>query len=106
MGFSFSKNYMSLCAAVALEDGLVRDLDDTVQSYDLGDGFDAPQNQNITWQQLLHQTSEWEGTLWGIPDQADRKTDTSLISPMGRPTPGRELQEPGTHWEYNDVRAN
>ena len=34
--------------------------------------FDAEQNQNITWDHLLRQTSDWQGTLWGKPDWADR----------------------------------
>jgi CubicO group peptidase (beta-lactamase class C family) len=44
---------------------------------------------------LLRKTSEWEGTLWGIPTWADRFTGTI-----------RELQEPGAYYEYNDVRVN
>ena len=72
MTFSISKSYLSLLAGIALKDGLIHDLDDAVRGYGLDDGYDAPQNQSITWQQLLHQTSEWEGTLWGKPDLADR----------------------------------
>ena len=44
---------------------------------------------------LLNQTNEWEGVLWDKPDTADRRE--------GR---DRQLQEPGTFWEYNDVRVN
>ena len=58
-------------------------------------------NQPITWDHLLRQTSDWQGTLWGKPDWADR--------PEGqRPAdwPNRPLREPGTHFKYNDVRVN
>jgi CubicO group peptidase (beta-lactamase class C family) len=38
---------------------------------------------------------EWEGTLWVKPDLADRREGLD-----------RELNAPGTFWEYNDVRVN
>ena len=44
---------------------------------------------------LLQQTSEWEGSLWEKPDTADRRRGVD-----------RELENPGTFWEYNDVRVN
>ena len=65
------------------------------------DLFDAPHNQKIKWDHLLRQTSDWQGTLWGKPDWADR--------PVGdKPDdwPNRKLWEPGTHFKYNDVRVN
>ena len=34
--------------------------------------FDGPHNSKITWEHLLRQTSDWEGTLWGKPEWADR----------------------------------
>lgn len=104
MTFSISKSYLSLLAGLALKDGLIRDLDDTVRGYGLDDGFDAPQNRSITWQHLLHQTSEWEGTLWGKPDLADR--NRSIRGDHSRQGTHRDLQAPGSHWEYNDVRVN
>ncbi len=64
------------------------------------DLFEAPKNQPIRWDHLLRQTSDWQGTLWGKPDWADR--------PEGEPAmwPNRKLYEPGTRWKYNDVRVN
>jgi len=65
------------------------------------DLFEAPHNQNIKWEHLLRQTSDWQGTLWGKPDWADR--------PEGKTPadwPNRELHEPGAHYKYNDVRVN
>ena len=37
--------------------------------------FETPHNRTITWNHLLRQTSDWEGTLWGKPDWADRPSD-------------------------------
>ena len=34
--------------------------------------FETPHNRTITWNHMLRQTSDWEGTLWGKPDWADR----------------------------------
>ena len=65
--------------------------------YVTGGKFDSPHNAAITWKQLLQQTSEWEGILFGKPDTAD------FYHRRGR-TLGR--QEPGTYYEYNDVRVN
>ncbi|MCZ6532058.1 MAG: serine hydrolase [SAR324 cluster bacterium] len=104
MTFSISKSYLSLIAALALQDGLIRDFDDTVRSHGLDDGFDAEQNQAITWRHLLHQTSEWEGTLWGKPDLADR--NRSISGDNSLKGTHRDLREPGSFWEYNDVRVN
>lgn len=63
-------------------------------------------NAGITWEHLLQQTSEWEGTLFGKPDTVDRNRgvdrDADEIGKRGH----RELKEPGTYWEYNDVRVN
>ena len=49
---------------------------------------------------MLRQTSDWQGTLWGKPDWADR--------PEGKPNEWakRKLSAPGTRYKYNDVRVN
>ena len=63
--------------------------------------FESEHNAPITWDHLLRQTSDWQGTLWGKPDWADR--------PEGeRPAdyPNRKLSPPGTRYKYNDVRVN
>jgi CubicO group peptidase (beta-lactamase class C family) len=62
--------------------------------------FETEHNKKITWDHLLRQTSDWQGTLWGKPDWADR--------PVGEPRQwsNRELHEPGTFFKYNDVRVN
>ena len=95
MTFSVTKSYVSTIAGLALDKGLIRGVHDLVIHYVQDGGFDSPHNSKITWHMLLNQTSEWEGTLWGKPDWADRWQGTM-----------RELHEPGTHWQYNDVRVN
>jgi len=100
MTFSVTKSYLSSAAGLAYDRGLIRDLHEPVGDYVKDGGFDSPHNSVITWHQLLNQTSEWEGTLWGKPDWVDRPEGDNLE------WPNRELQEPGTRWKYNDVRVN
>ena len=101
MTFSVTKSYLSTVAALALDDGLVRNVDDPVRDYIRDGKFDLEHNQKITWQHLLHQTSDWSGELWDKPDWCDR--------PVGRDRQkwvDRDMHEPGTHYKYNDVRVN
>jgi CubicO group peptidase (beta-lactamase class C family) len=102
MTFSVTKTFLSTVVGLAWQDGLIRDVTDRVGPYLPESGlFDAPHNQPITWEHLLRQTSDWQGTLWGKPDWADR--------PEGeRPAdyPNRKLSPPGTRYKYNDVRVN
>ncbi|CAN5649196.1 serine hydrolase [soil metagenome] len=62
--------------------------------------FESEHNRKITWDSLLRQTSDWEGTLWGKPDWADRpdKDANNWLT--------RKRNEPGAVFEYNDVRVN
>ena len=71
MTFSVAKSYLSMLAGLAVDRGLIRDLDEPVHDHGLDDGFDSAQNRSITWRHLLQQTSEWQGTLWGKPDSID-----------------------------------
>ena len=107
MTFSVAKSYLAILAGIAIDRGLIRDLDDPVCAYALDDGFESPHNQRITWRQMLQQTSEWQGTLWGKPDSIDHNRDVGK-SELGRAQKGqpRPLGAPGTVWEYNDVRVN
>lgn len=111
--FSVTKSYISACAGLARDDGLLDDLDEPVVQRVRDGGFDSPHNSRITWRHLLQQTSEWEGELFGIPDWIDRGRQVGGSATMsGGKTIGataggaRELQPPGTFWEYNDVRVN
>lgn len=76
-------------------------------------GFDSKQNAPITWCHLLQQTSEWEGELFGLPDWLDRGRVVGGsdgggggATVGGNATGHRELEAPGSFWEYNDVRVN
>ncbi len=102
MTFSVTKSFLSTVVGLAVDRGLITSVTDRVQDYVSEPGlFDSPHNSTITWDHLLRQTSDWQGTLWGKPDWADR--------PEGeRPSdwPNRKLSEPGTRYKYNDVRVN
>ena len=100
MTFSVSKSFLSTTVGLAWDVGLIRDLDDPVREYGLAEHFQSPHNQKVTWDHLLRQTSDWEGTLWDKPDWADR--------PVGDESTWqtRTRNEPGTAWKYNDVRVN
>jgi CubicO group peptidase (beta-lactamase class C family) len=100
---SVTKTFLTTVAGLAVQKGLIRSVDDFPRAYMPAgvDLFEAPKNRAIKWDHLLRQTSDWQGTLWGKPDWADR--------PVGE-TPDdwakRKLYEPGTHFKYNDVRVN
>lgn len=93
--FSVAKSYLSVVAGLAFDDGLLGDPDQPVGARVKDGGYDSPHNAPITWSMHLQHTSEWQGTLWDKPDVADRRRGYF-----------RTLQEPGTFWEYNDVRVN
>jgi len=124
MTFSVTKSFVSTSIGLAVDRGMIKSVDDSVYQYmapvlhaavpslrtEGGVGqfdarapiapFETPHNRKITWRHLLQQTSDWEGTLWGKPEWADR--------PTGQPdqwwTRGRI--GPGTAYEYNDTRVN
>ena len=106
MTFSVSKSFLSACAGLAFDRGLIRDVHDPVRGYCADGGFEPPHNHRITWHHLLQQTSEWEGYLWGKPDLIDRNRDVGSRGDNSRKGTHRDLQPPGTFWEYNDVRVN
>jgi CubicO group peptidase (beta-lactamase class C family) len=95
MTFSVTKSYLSTMAGLAVARGLIADLDAPVGETVPVPAFRGARNGAVTWRHLLTQTSEWEGTLFGKPDTADRREGID-----------RELRAPGTFWEYNDVRVN
>lgn len=105
--FSVAKLYLAILAGVAHDRGLLPDVEEPVRKRVPGIGFDAGQNAEITWRQLLQQTSEWEGERFGVPDQVDRyRAVTFGVPPNGKKGDARPLQRPGTYWEYSDVRIN
>jgi hypothetical protein len=123
MTHSVTKSLLSSVVGTAFDSGMIRNIDDTAREYvapiqlynptpagsnradrmgtpDLLDLFDTPHNRTITWNHLLRQTSDWEGTLWGKPDWADRpsdKPDEWLTRPRNKA---------GTVYKYNDTRVN
>jgi CubicO group peptidase (beta-lactamase class C family) len=106
--FSVAKTYLALLAGVAHDRGLLPDVDEPVRARVRGIGFDTGRNARVTWAHLLQQTSEWEGECFGLPDQVDRYRVVQFegVAARGRKGDARPLQEPGSYWEYNDVRIN
>src|SRR4051812_42658386 len=94
MTHSVTKSFLSSLVGIAFDRGMIKSIDDPVRDYvapiqlyepnpagnksdrigrpDLLFLFETPHNRTITWDHLLRQTSDWEGTLWGKPDWADR----------------------------------
>ncbi|HEY4148003.1 MAG TPA: serine hydrolase [Chitinophagaceae bacterium] len=121
--FSEAKSFLSTVAGVAFDEKLIRDVHDKVGPYmapvipyepviapgspaegmgkkDVIDLFETEHNRKITWDHLLRQTSDWEGTLWGKPDWADRPTGNASE------WASHKHNEPGTVYKYNDTRVN
>jgi hypothetical protein len=122
MTHSVTKSFLSTVVGLAVDQGLIHSVMDTVAAYippievynpaaparspeDLGKPqllypFTSAHNRLLTWDVMLRQTSDWEGVLWGKPDWADR--------PSSRPEEWltRPRNAPGTVWKYNDVRIN
>lgn len=118
---SVTKSFLSTVVGLAVDKGLIRSVQDSVYKYvppielygnpvmrpadDLGKPellnlFETPHNKTIKWDDMLRQTSDWEGTLWGKPDWADRPSD--------KPSEwlNRKRNLAGSVYEYNDVRVN
>lgn len=105
--FSIAKTYLGLLAGVAHDRGILPDVQEPVRVRVPGIGFDDGYNREVTWEHMLHQTSEWMGTCFGVPDQADHyRAVTFGAKPTGNKGDLRPLQAPGSYWEYNDVRIN
>lgn len=121
MTHSVTKSFLSTVVGLAVQNGLIHSVTDTVAPYvppievasastsRPAEEFGKPQllypfagrhNSTITWDVLLRQTSDWEGTLWGKPDWADRP-DATAANWLNR-----KRNAPGTVYEYNDVRVN
>src|SRR3990172_6957589 len=99
MTFSMTKSFLSTTVGLAYDRGLIRDLNHKVQAYVPTDEFASPHNGTITWDHLLRQTSDWEGTLWGKPDWADRPpSHRSLLDYVNR-----KRNAPGTSYKYKNL---
>ena len=99
--YSAAKSMLSTLLGLALDRGLIKDIDARVGDQVRDGGYDSPQNRAITWRHHATQSSEWEGTLFGKPH-------TFLgVEEFGEAArQPRALQAPGAHYEYNDVRVN
>ena len=102
--FSVAKSVVSIVGGLAFDRGLI-DLDEPVRRTVRDGGFESEHNRAITWRHLFEQTSEWEGTLFGKPDAVDRNRAVGKTDRLDK-AETRELREPGTFFEYNDVRIN
>lgn len=94
MAFSIAKSALATVAGLAFDDGLLEDLDAPV-----GErlALEPLAGTPITWRHLLTQTSDWRGTVFGVPWWAD---------PQGRQAAGDPPLGPGRRFAYNDVRTN
>jgi CubicO group peptidase (beta-lactamase class C family) len=99
--YSVAKSFLSTVAAVAVDRGLIKDVNDKVATYIHDGGYDSPHNAAITWKHHLQQETEWEGTMWG------KNADFVGVEEFGNGRrPPREIHEPGSFYEYNDARIN
>ena len=105
MTHSVTKTFLTTVVGLAWQRGLIRDLNDRAADYlptaERERLFGSEHNAKITWDHLLRQTSDWSGTLWGVPDWADRPVGATASD-----WPNRPMHEPGTFFKYNDVRVN
>jgi CubicO group peptidase (beta-lactamase class C family) len=99
--YSVAKSFLSTVCSIAVARGLIKDVNDPVAKYIHDGGYDSPHNAKIIWKNHLQQTSEWEGTLWG------KNADFVGVEQFGNgKREPRAIQEPGSYYEYNDVRIN
>ncbi len=102
MTFSVTKSFLSTVAGLAVDKGLIADVDDKVAPYVWDGTFAGRHNSQITWSHLLQQNSAWQGTIFGDQDWADRPPRDGDLDDWQYAKPA----VPGTVMEYNDVRVN
>jgi CubicO group peptidase (beta-lactamase class C family) len=103
MTFSVTKSYLSTVAGLAIDNRLIKSVDDLVNEYVIDGTYEGSHNSRITWRHLLTQTSDWSGCLFDICDWADRPVPKEGGIDEWK---NRTLYEPGVHFKYNDVRVN
>ena len=99
--YSVAKSFLSTVCSIAVDRGLIKDVNDPVANYIHDGGYDSPHNRLITWKNHLQQESEWEGNMWG--KNSDFVGTTEFGAGERKP---RAIQPPGAFYEYNDVRIN
>ncbi|RDV13159.1 class C beta-lactamase-related serine hydrolase [Pontibacter diazotrophicus] len=99
--YSVAKSFLSTILGITIDKGMIESIHDPVAKYIKDGGYESEQNRKVTWEHHARQTTEWEGELWG------KNSDFVGTAEYGRgERKPRELQEPGTFYEYNDVRIN
>jgi CubicO group peptidase (beta-lactamase class C family) len=106
MTFSIAKSYLAVLAGLAVQDGLIGDLDEPVGTSVPGPFFESAHNAAITWRHLLQQSSEWQGEIFEKSDQVDHNRQIGPGADNSRKGQRRALNKPGSFYEYNDVRVN
>lgn len=99
--YSVAKSYLSTILGMTIDRGMIRNIKDPVRDYIKDGGYDSPHNSRITWEDHARQASEWEGSMFGKPSTFIGATEFG----NGEMKP-REIHDPGTYYEYNDVRVN
>jgi CubicO group peptidase (beta-lactamase class C family) len=99
--YSVAKSYLSAIAGVTLARGRIGGVHERVGERVRDGGYDPPHNAKVTWVHHLTQTSEWQGEMWGKPHTFIGREEFG----RGEMKP-REPAEPGSRFEYNDVRIN
>ena len=102
MTFSVTKSYLSTVAGLAVDKGLIKDVNDPVNRYVWDGTFEGAHDEKVTWKHLLQQTSDWSGCQFGTCDWADRPPKEGTIDDWKN----RPLADPGSKFEYNDTRVN
>ncbi len=102
MTFSVTKSYLSTICGLAIDEGLISNVTDKVNKQVWDGTFEGQHNSKINWHHLLTQSSDWTGHLFGMPDWADRPPREGGLDDWKL----RDLHEPGSKYEYNDVRVN
>lgn len=102
MTFSVTKSYLSTVAGLAVDKGLIKDVNEPVNRYVWDGTFEGAHNEKVTWKHLLQQTSDWSGCQFGTCDWADRPPKEGTIDDWKN----RTMADPGTQFEYNDTRVN
>ena len=99
--YSVAKSFLSTILGLTIDKGMIEDIHEPVAKYVHDGGYDTEHNRKITWEHHARQTSEWQGEMWGKKDDFIGKEAFG----RGERKP-REIQEPGTFYEYNDTRIN
>ena len=99
---SVTKSFLSTIAGLAVDERLIKNVADKVNTYVWDGTYSGQHNSKITWDNLLTQSSDWSGALFDLHDWADRPPKEGSIDDWKN----RKLNEPGTVFKYNDVRVN